>query len=530
MSPFVSLIDFWRLQRKNFGLATEIHEHHVVKADYLTKLVLGELPAPNLMILEPPRFGKTDLGVKAFVPWALSYFPDSEFILTSYGYDLATSNSLYIRNTLGADWYQSISDSTFGAHIPMRGDKAGGTQDFFYTEEGGSVKGVGFGGGIRGFGAGKLRKEFGGAIIIDDPLKAADGRTTPAERKAAVDGYHGTLENRKNASHTPVMLDMQRLHPQDLAGHFLQEERELWTVCQLKAYDEDKCRSVWESRISTKQLEQMREANPDLFYALYQQSPEESTGVMLKKEWWRRWYVQEEVEKRITIKIITADTAFKAGDANDFSVLQCWGFEHTIGAYLIDSWKGKWEFPDLIKNAKAFWAKHSGRRVGVTPATEFWVEDKASGISLVQTLRTNTQIPVRAWTPNDTSIGNQSNNPAIQAMASVDKVGRVNQVSLTISSGRVFVPSDECRPSLPYSPSYQGTTMGSFAPSFVNECTAFTNDDSHLYDDQIDCMSSALIIWIKRGGGRGVMPEPFVEMHLVNNQWEAVGRIIQIAA
>jgi predicted phage terminase large subunit-like protein len=513
---FPSLIDFWRLQRQHLGLITQLHEHHCVKAEALTKLTLGLLPTQNLMILEPPRFSKTDLGVRAFVPWSQSFFPDSEYLLTSYGYDLAVANSVYIRNTLGMDWYRSIIDSRWGAHVEMRGGKAGGGQDAFTTLEGGAVKAVGVGGGITGFGAGKLRNEFGGLIVIDDPLKAQDGRTSPAVRKACVDWYEGTLKNRKNHNTTPILLIMQRLHPQDLAGYILQNDRENWTVVQLPAFNEDTQRSNWEDRISTKELEAMREGNPDIYWSQFQQNPSEAVGVLIKPTWWKRWYDLEAVEKRITIKIITADTAFKSGDANDFSVLQCWGFEHTVGAYLIDQVRQKMEFPELCVAAKDFWVKHSKRAPGFTPATEFWIEDKASGISLVQTLRRETGIPVRAWAPNDTSIGNQNgNNPAASVTASVDKVGRVNTVTLSISSGRCFVPDDAAR---------------KWAAPFVNECGAFTSDDSHLYDDAVDCMTTALIIWIKRGGGRGELPLPFQPMRLVNGVWETSGLTTSIAA
>ena len=68
----INLIDFWRIQRKQTGQQTIIRPCHMFKAKALTDLVLGKLPTPNLMILEPPRIGKTDLGVKAFVPWSWS--------------------------------------------------------------------------------------------------------------------------------------------------------------------------------------------------------------------------------------------------------------------------------------------------------------------------------------------------------------------------------------------------------------------------------------------------------------------------
>lgn len=476
---YPNLLQFWKLQRKYVGLQTEIRPFHKVKARALTELVLGTLPTPNLMILEPPRCGKTDLGVRAFVPWGMSFFPDSEYILTSYGSELATSNSVYIRDSLGSDWYRSIIDSEWGAHVDMVGEKAGGRQDYFKTIEGGSVKAVGVGGGITGFGAGKLREEFGGCIVIDDPLKAQDARSA-AMRQSCIDWYHGTLEsrrNRKDDPKTPVLLIMQRLHPNDLAGHFLQTERDKWTVIQLPAHDEYD--TIWPGRIGMQEMLEMKEARPDEYWAQYMQEPTESQSTIFKKAWWRYWVDREAVERRCTIKYITADTAFKAKDSSDWSVLQCWGFESTKGAYLLDQERGRWEFPTLMKKAKDFWIKHSQPGPGITPATEFWIEDKASGTSLAQTLRTQEQIPARDWTPTDKT--------------SPDKVGRANQCTLSISQGRVFLP----HPSLP---GYK------WVDGFINEHEAFTTDDSHLHDDQIDADTMAQLIWQQRGGGRGELP------------------------
>lgn len=472
----ISLIDFWRIQRAQARQLCNVQPFHHTIANALTKLVLGLLPEPNLMILMPPRMAKTDLGVKGFVPWALSYFPDSEFIISSYAADLATSNSIHIRNTLASDWYRSIVRSDWGATVEMRGESAGGRQDFFHTSHGGSVKAVGTGGGITGFGAGKLRKEFGGCILIDDPLKAQDARSAAA-RTAAVSYIENTLKSRRNRTDTPIVLIMQRLHPQDPAGFLLAEEREQWHVVQIPALDPDTELSIWDDRVSTESLLQMREANPELFWSQYQQEPTEASTTLIKSNWWRYWTDRAALEKRITLKIITADTAFKAKDTSDWSVFQCWGFEGANGAYLLDQVRGRWEFPELLSQAEAFWKKHNTPQAAVTPATEFWIEDKASGTSLVQTIRTSKQVPARPWLPDE--------------KISPDKVGRVNQCAFPLSSGRVFLPGNG-------EPWVKG---------FVNECQAFTADDSHLHDDQVDTMTTALLIWLRRGGGTGPIPQ-----------------------
>lgn len=463
------------------GLPTIIRPCHITKAKAITKLITGQYDKPNLMILEPPRVGKTDLGIKATIPWAHSYFPDSESIITSYAADLAETNSVHIRNTLSSDWYRSITGSDWGCTVVMAGERASGRRDYFHTTEGGSVKAVGVGGGITGFGAGKLREEFGGAIFIDDPMKAND-KDSPTIRQGIIDWYHGTLESRKNRKsdpQTPVILIMQRLHVNDLAGHLLQTERHRWNVVQIPAID-DQGNSIWEERISLPELEHMQEYDPDTYWSQYMQEPSQTARAIFKESWWRYWNDITEVEKRITLKIITADTAFKAKDSADFSVLQCWGFEGIAGTYLIDQTKGQWDFPDLVTNTRNFIHKHAQNQIaGITPATEFWIEDKASGTSLIQSLRRE-GIPAKEWLPDDKT--------------APDKVARAKQCTMPISAGRVFLPNFKL-------PGYK------WVEHFVNEHSAFTDDDSHLHDDCVDANTMAHLIWMQRGGGRGPIPE-----------------------
>jgi hypothetical protein len=445
------------------------------------------------MILMPPRCAKTDLGVRTFVPWAMSSFPDSEFITSSYGADLAVDSAIDIRNTLSSDWYRSMVDKTWGAHVEMRGEKGGGRQDYFYTEEKGSVKATGRGGAITGFGAGKLRPEFGGCIIMDDMLKAQEARS-PAARKEAVAYYTGTLKTRRNrleAPKTPMVLIMQRLHVEDLAGYILREERDEWQVLQIEAHNETE--TCWPGRIGMDEMLTMREQAPDDYWPQYMQNPKASAGIMFKREYWKYWQDINKVNKLITLKIITADTAFKTEDANDWSVFQCWGLT-TWGMILIDQVRAKMEFPELVQAAKDFWDKHSRKTsIHITPASEFWVEDKASGQSLVQVLRRES-IPARAWTPDESMKANKNKKSvAIGVMASTDKVGRGNQCTMPLSAGRIIIPD-------PKLPDYK------WVEGFIAEHEAFTKDDSHLHDDQVDTFTEACIIWQARGGGAGVVP------------------------
>jgi predicted phage terminase large subunit-like protein len=477
----INLIDFWRIQRKQTGQQTIIRPCHMFKAKALTDLVLGKLPTPNLMILEPPRIGKTDLGVKAFVPWSWSYFPDSEYIIGGYGADLPTESAVHIRNTLSSPWYKSMVGSDWGCNVALRGAKASGRSDYFKTLEGGVLKAVGRGGSATGFGIGKLRPEFGGCGIADDLLKAQESTSAPLRKAANVFLMSAlmTRRNRLDDPSTPIVLIMQRLHPDDPAGHLLKTERHRWTIVQIPAHNE-KGQSIWEERISSKELQYMKEYAPDVYHAQYMQEPIADGYNIFKAEWWGLWDDRKAVEKKITWKFITGDTAFKAKDSSDYSVFQCWGAENTRGLYLMDQIRGKWEFPELVKRIKEFKNKHTRNEMGITPATELWIEDKASGTSLVQTLRAE-GIPCNAW-------GDKESDGV-----SGDKAARAKQTTLTLQQGREFVPD-------PRMPGYEWVDI------FVGEHVAFTSDDSHAYDDQVDTRSMANLIWQKRGGGVGPLP------------------------
>lgn len=474
-----TLIQYWKLARRQSGQQTEVMDFHHTIANKLTRLMLGTLGKPNLMVLMPPRCAKTDLCVKTFIPYAMDCFPDSEFITSSYGADLAIDNTMACRSILSSQWHNEIIDSEWGARVPMRGTMAGGRQDHFFTEQGGAIKGVGRGGGITGFGAGKLRPEFGGCIVVDDLLKANE-RTSPAARKEAYSYITATLKSRRNRLQdppTPMVLVMQRLHPEDPAGMLLREERDQWDVLQIPAHD-DKGVVIWPGRLDMPTLEMMMDTDPDTYWSQYMQEPTANARAIFKEVWWRYWRNLEEVERRCTLKFMTADTAFEEKTSADWSVISLWGCEGISGLYLLDQIRGQWDYPDLFKAAKGFWEKHSRHREFITPATEYWVENKASGISLVQTLRSH-RIPARAWEPKDRT--------------PKDKVGRAKHSTMPISAGRVFLPN-------PSMPGFE------WVGKFVNEHTAFTDDDSHLNDDQVDAHTIASSIWQERGGGRGPLP------------------------
>lgn len=250
------------------------HQEKIALA--LEKVERGE--TRRLIVNIPPRYSKTQLAVIDFMAWSIGRNPDAEFIHTSYSARLAANNSAMAREIVGADWYRS----TF-PDVTLRADAQ--AKDDWRTTAGGVAYSVGSGGTVTGFGAGKMRsgedRRFGGAIIIDDPHKADEARSDVI-RTGVIDWYHNTLASRRNGPNTPIILIMQRLHEDDLAGHLLRGgDGHVWEHLKIAALDEHD-EALWPNKHTAAELKIMREAAPYTFAGQYQQEPAPPEGNMFK--------------------------------------------------------------------------------------------------------------------------------------------------------------------------------------------------------------------------------------------------------
>ena len=175
--------------------------HHATVCGALMRVFQGE--CKRLIINIPPRYSKTEI-IKNFVAWSLGHAPDSEFIYTSYSARLASASSWDIRDLVQEPEYRAM----FPAVILRHDSQA---KDEWRTTAGGIMYAVGSGGTITGYGAGKHREAFSGAIIIDDPHKADEAKSDVI-RQGVIDWFQITLESRRNSPNTPIILIMQRLH------------------------------------------------------------------------------------------------------------------------------------------------------------------------------------------------------------------------------------------------------------------------------------------------------------------------------
>jgi predicted phage terminase large subunit-like protein len=423
------------------GTKMKSNSHQVKICNALEMVVIGEIT--ELIITIPPRSGKTEFAVINFIAWCMGNWPDSEFIHASYSHRLATTNTYQARSIIQHEKYIEI----FGK--PRFKDDSN-AKDEFRTEQGGIVYAAGAGGTITGYGAGKMRDTFGGAIIIDDPHKA-DEALSSIMRQNVIEWFSNTMEHRRNSPKTPIIIIMQRLHESDLAGYLLNGGNgQQWHHVSIPAINE-LGESFWPEQFPLEKLRRLEKANSYIFSGQYLQQPMVLGGNIIKRMWFRSFITPPLIEYRK----IFADTAMKTAERNDYSVFACWGLGDDGKIYLLDLLKGKWEAPELKRVARAFWEKHNNMTAG--QLREFLVENKASGTGLIQEIEREGNIPVKG------------------VERTKDKLTRLMDVLSYIEAGLVCIPES-----------------ASFTNDFLAECESFTSDDTHMHDDQVDTMIDAI--------------------------------------
>lgn len=306
------------------GYKWQKSEHHALICKALLNVYNGK--TKRLIINCPPRYSKTELAVINFVAWTMGRHPDCEFIHASYSARLAAKNSWHVRDMVQHPEYRKIFPM-----VELRDDSK--AKDEWRTTQGGCMYAVGAGGSITGYGAGKVRQGFGGAIIIDD-IHKADEATSDVMRQNVIDWFQNTLESRRNSPETPIILIMQRLHENDLSGFLLGGGNgEQWEHLCLSAIKDDGT-ALWHEKHTIDDLNRMEEASPYVFAGQYRQLPAPPDGGTFKPE-------------RIpVISELLADTRFiRAWDLASTAG----GGDWTVGAKIGLLKSGRWVIVDIVR-------------------------------------------------------------------------------------------------------------------------------------------------------------------------------------
>lgn len=463
-----------------------INWHHHLIADTVDDVLEGR--KQDVVINVSPGGTKTELVVISFIARGLAKNSWCRFLHLSASEILALLNSSTARDIVQSDEYQAMWPLQIASdekskkrwNVIVNGKKAGG------------VYATAMGGQVTGFRAGHMAPGFQGAIIIDDPLKPEDAFSKPAIEEANRK-LLTTVKSRKANPSTPLILIMQRVAENDPAGFILGGNVPgNWSHVKIpaimnEAYIEslpDKYKklayaavgssdaevidgecSYWPYKEPLQELIKMRRGDGKnqqgqrisrhVFSSQYDQAPKAIGGNFLKG----KDFIRYRETPKIRYRKIFADTAQKTKEANDYSVFEEWGLGDDGKIYLLDLIRGRWEAPDLIKMAVALWAKAKARDVlKYGQVRQLVVEDKSSGTGLIQTIK----LP-------------PYNIPVFPVERHKDKFTRVLDIQAYVESGQVCIPED-----------------APFTLDFISECEAFTADDTHAHDDQIDPLCDAV--------------------------------------
>jgi hypothetical protein len=286
----------------------EMARHHRLVIEKLEAVERGEIT--RLTIFLPPRHGKSLITSQLFPPWYLGRHPDRSVIAASYGSELALDFGRRVRNLVADPLQRAIfpacaisSDST-AAHR-------------FNLLQGGAYFALGGGGPITGRGADLL--------ILDDLIKSDAEANSAAERRALQSWYEHTAYPRLQGAGAIIVIST-RWHQDDLPGWLLREHAgDGWVMCSLPAIAEPgdalgrkEGDALWPKRFPVAKLNQIRAAiGGSAWAALYQQRPAAAEGAVFKREWWRT-YTAATLPARFEKIVLSLDTAFKSGKANDY--------------------------------------------------------------------------------------------------------------------------------------------------------------------------------------------------------------------
>jgi predicted phage terminase large subunit-like protein len=260
-----------------------VASHHEAIVNALTKVVSGEIT--RLIINIPPRWGKTEIGVKMFVAWCMANNPTGKFIHLSYSDDLALDNSSAIRDIVKSAEFQRLFPTA------LRADSD--SKKKWWNTSGGGLYATAAGGAITGFGAGGIGRQetgtgspadgFSGCVLIDDPLKPDDA-FSDTMRDRINRRFNNTIASRTNSMATPIIVIMQRLHENDMTGFLLNGgSGETWEHLCLPAITDDG-ESLWPEKLSIEKLRSMEGADPYTFAGQYMQQPAPLEGGIFKPD------------------------------------------------------------------------------------------------------------------------------------------------------------------------------------------------------------------------------------------------------
>ncbi len=436
-----SLADFARMCWPVLEPATDLKWGWALDAicEHLEAVTQGQ--TKNLLMNVPPGSMKSLLAGVIWPAWEWIERPALRFLGTAHKQDLAVRDNLKCRRLIQSDWYQTRWP------IALTSDQNAKTK--FENAATGFREAMAFE---------SMTGSRGDRVILDDP-HSVDDANSPVKLASGVTTFREALPSRVNNDESAIVIIMQRLNEADISAvavdlgydHLClpmryEPGRSKWFVGKGDPRSVDG-ELMFPERFPEEQVAKLERTMGSYAVAgQLQQRPSPRGGGIIKPAWFQSYQQCPPLEWRA----VYADTAQKTAEQNDWSVFELWGRTVTGHAVLLDLHRGKWEAPELLAEARAFWLRH---QAGSVPLRAFKVEDKVSGTGLIQTLR-------------------REGVQVLPIQRARDKITRAFDAAPFIEAGNVLVPE-----------------WAHWLGGFMAEVEAFPGG---AFDDQLDPMFDAI--------------------------------------
>ena len=441
---------FWPVIEPSTKL--EWNWHHDVICDALEKVTKGEIL--RLLINVPPGHMKSVLVNIMWSAWNWFRDPSWRAIHTSYAETLISRDATKTRDIITSSLFQELQPRVYGEGWDRGWQlKNDSTAKLMFATE---YHGMRLCTTLTGMGTGHR----GHALVVDDPMNAEE-HPTPEALQSVISWFDGRMSTRFNKmSEGRIVVIMQRLHENDLAGHIIAcDEREkdnpIWQPYEKiifpaeynsrkateKGWDKYDLRTedgevLFPAMFDQQVLDNQRiKQGPAGYSAQYDQDPTPAGGGVFDCWKLRFWYPAngpvppphlEEDDKgnlvpceqaplpdRLTGYAQSWDMNFKTKDDSDFVAGQLWA-QSGANAYLITQIYGKFSFARTLEEVR--------RLTKIEPrAVAKYIEDKANGPAVISMLENE----IRGITPIDPQGG---------------KEARMHACSPLVAAGNVWLP------------------------------------------------------------------------------------------
>ena len=384
---------FQRIMHPVVSSATYIHAVHTrAIAEALEKVARGI--TRRLIINVPPRHFKSYQASVAFPAYLLGLDPNLRIICASYGSDLSDPFGRQTRDIMQSPLYLSMFPETrLRSKTPPVGD--------LVTTKNGYRFATSVGGVLTGKGA--------DIAIIDDPMKAGD-QSSDVVRDGIGEWFKTSLMTRfDKPAESRVVVVMQRLHMDDLAGRLKAEGG--WEILDLPAiaqtgYSVDlglgQAKSfvagdiLFPERITPDVLDQLRfDLGEAGFAAQMLQRPTPAGGHLFNLGKVRRYELTAKPNYNVfEATIVSVDCGAAAGESSDYTAITTWGVRGK-DLYIVHATRGRWTLPRTLKIIKPIIDAAASKNRGIV------IETGGAGHGLIQTLHEDGYKQVWPYTPKD---------------------------------------------------------------------------------------------------------------------------------